>query len=56
MDLHTIAENLTGSTPNTDTPNFMVTPKDIDAIVENASKLLSESISRVLIPEYFSAN
>lgn len=56
VDLHTIAENLTGSTPNTDTPNFMVTPKDIDSIVENASKLLSESISRVLIPEYFSAN
>lgn len=56
VDLHTIAENLTGSTPNTDTPNFMVTPKDIDTIVENASKLLSESISRVLIPEYFSAN
>lgn len=53
VDLHTIAENLTGNAPSNDTPNFMVTPKDIDTIVEYSSKLLSESISRVLIPNYF---
>lgn len=55
VDLHTIAENLTGNVPNQDTPNFMVTPKNIDTIVEYSSKLLSESISRVLIPNYFDA-
>lgn len=50
VDMHTIAENLTGNSPSKDTPNLMVTPRNIDSMVEYASKLLSEGISMALHP------
>lgn len=50
VDMHTIAENLTGNAPTQDTPNLMVTPRNIDTMVEYSSKLLSEGISMALHP------
>lgn len=50
VDMHTIAENLTGNAPSKDTPNLMVTPRNIDSMVEYSSKLLSEGISMALHP------
>ncbi|MGN1411693.1 MAG: GPR endopeptidase [Oscillospiraceae bacterium] len=50
VDMHTIAENLTGNAPGKDTPNLMVTPRNIDSMVEYSSKLLSEGISMALHP------
>lgn len=50
VDMHTIAENLTGSVPSKGSPNLMVTPRNIDSMVEYSSKLLSEGISMALHP------
>lgn len=51
VDMHTIVENITGNRPNSNTPNLMVTPKNIDSIIEYSSKLLSEGISMALHPQ-----
>lgn len=51
VDMHTIAENLTGTPPKADSPNLMVTPRNIDTIIEHSSRLLSEAISMALHPQ-----
>jgi spore protease len=53
VDMHTIVENLTGNFPKDGTPNLMVTPKDIDTMVEYSSKLLAEAISMALHPQLY---
>jgi hypothetical protein len=51
--MHTIVENLTGNVPEANTPNLMVTPKDIDTMVEYSSRLLAEAISMALHPQLY---
>lgn len=53
VDMHTIAENLTGNAPSSDTPNLMVTPRNIDTIIEYSSKLLSTGISMAIQPKQY---
>lgn len=50
VDMHTIVESVTGNTPPESTPNFMVTPRDIDKLTERAAKLLSAAINRAMHP------
>jgi spore protease len=52
VDMHTIAENLTGNAPSKEIPNLMVTPRNVDSMVEYSSKLLSEGISMALHPNF----
>lgn len=52
VDMHTIAENLTNSPMDKEKPNMMVTPRDIDKLVERASKLIAFSVNRSLFPEF----
>lgn len=50
VDMHTIVENITGSPPQKDLPNMMVTPRDIDNIVERAARLVSHAINKAVHP------
>ena len=52
VDMHTIAENLTNSPMNEEKPNMMVTPRDIDKLVERASRLIAFSLNKSLFPEF----
>ncbi|MBR4092736.1 MAG: GPR endopeptidase [Oscillospiraceae bacterium] len=52
VDMHTIAENLTNSPPDENKENMMVTPRDIDKLVERASKLIAFSLNRSLFSEF----
>lgn len=50
VDMHTIAENITGSPPDKHLPNMMVTPRDIDSLIERAARLLAYSINKAVQP------
>jgi spore protease len=54
MDMHTIAENLTGCPVQTHTlhhlPNMMVTPRDVDKLIGRMSKLISFAINKATQP------
>lgn len=52
VDMHTIAETLTNSPPDEEKPNMMVTPRDIDKLVERASRLIAFSLNKSLFPEF----
>lgn len=52
IDMHTVAEKLTGREVKDDTPNMMVTPRDIDKLVERSSKLIGFAVDRALFPEF----
>ena len=47
-DMHTIAENITGTAPSEDMPNMMVTPRDIDELIRRTSKLIAFAINRTI--------
>lgn len=51
VDMHTIVENVTGFAPDKHMPNMMVTPRDIDCLVERSARLIAFSINRALQPE-----
>lgn len=50
VDMHTIAENITGSPPDKHLPNMMVTPRDVDSLIDRAAKLLAYAINKAAQP------
>lgn len=46
IDMHTIAENITGKPPAKHLPNMMVTPRDIDELIRRTSKLLAFAVNK----------
>lgn len=50
VDMHTIVRSLTGSDINSELPNMMVTPRDIDRLTERASQLIAFGINLALHP------
>ena len=50
VDMHTIVENITGHMPDKHLPNMMVTPRDIDELVQRTAKLLAYAINKAAQP------
>lgn len=50
VDMHTIVENITGDPPDKHLPNMMVTPRDVDNLIERAARLIAYAINRALQP------
>jgi spore protease len=48
MDMYTIIENCTGKNADENIPNMLVTPKDIDKIINHCSMLISMGINLAL--------
>lgn len=51
VDMHTIVENITGSPPDKHLPNMMVTPRDVDKLIERAARLIACAVNRALQPQ-----
>lgn len=51
VDMYTIVESMTGKKISSDMPNMMVTPRDIDRLIERSSALISAGINLALHPE-----
>ncbi len=51
VDLHTVVESLTDQTVSPDRPNLMVTPRDIDRLIDHAAGMISCGINLALHPE-----
>lgn len=50
VDMHTIVRSLTGRDIDSELPNMMVTPRDIDRLTERTSQLLAFGINLALQP------
>ena len=50
IDMHTIVENITGNPPDKHLPNMMVTPRDVDKLVERTARLIAYSINKAVQP------
>lgn len=50
VDMLTIAENITGSEVPENANSMMVTPRDIDKLIERSAKLVAFSINSALLP------
>lgn len=50
VDMHTIVENITGNPPDKHLPNMMVTPRDVDKLIERTARLLAYSINKAVQP------
>ena len=50
VDMHTIVENITGNPPDKHLPNLMVTPRDVDKLIERTARLLAFSINKAVQP------
>lgn len=50
VDMHSIVENVTGNAPDKHMPNMMVTPRDIDKLIDRTAHLLAFSINRTAQP------
>ncbi len=51
VDMHTIVRNITGQEPSEKMPNMMVTPRDIDRLIERTSRILAYGLGLALFPE-----
>lgn len=51
VDMHTIVENITGNPPDKHLPNMMVTPRDVDKLIERSARLIAYSINKAVQPE-----
>lgn len=51
IDMHTIFENMSGRSPEKNLPNMMVTPRDIDRIIDRTAKLIAHALNRAFQPE-----
>ena len=51
VDMYTIVEGMTGRRAVTEVPNMMVTPRDVDRLIERSSALISMGINLALHPE-----
>ena len=50
IDMHTVAEGLTGRPADSRLPNMMVTPRDIDNLITGAARLISLAINKAFQP------
>lgn len=50
IDMHTIAEGLTGKSADRRLPNMMVTPRDVDTLISGAARLLALAINKAFQP------
>ncbi|MBQ2823190.1 MAG: GPR endopeptidase [Oscillospiraceae bacterium] len=50
VDMHTIVENVTGSPPDKHLPNMMVTPRDVDKLIERTARLVAFAINKAAQP------
>ena len=50
VDMHTIVRSLTGTDIEVNSPNMMVTPRDVDRLTERASQLIAFGINLALHP------
>ena len=50
VDMHTIVRSLTGADIEVNSPNMMVTPRDVDRLTERASQLIAFGINLALHP------
>lgn len=50
VDMHTIVESITGNPPDKHLPNMMVTPRDVDQLIDRTAKLLAYSINKAVQP------
>ena len=51
VDMHSIVHSITGSPPDKHLPNMMVTPRDIDKMIDRTAHLLAFSINRAAQPK-----
>lgn len=51
VDMYTIVESMTGKRTSSDIPNMMVTPRDVDRLIERSAALISAGINLALHPE-----
>lgn len=51
IDMHTIYENMSGKVPEKNLPNMMVTPRDIDRIIDRTAKLIAHALNRAFQPD-----
>ena len=51
IDMHTIYENMSGRSPEKTLPNMMVTPRDIDRIIDRTAKLIAHAMNRAFQPD-----
>lgn len=51
VDMHTIVQSITGNMPDKHMPNMMVTPRDIDKLIDRTAHLLAFAINRAAQPE-----
>lgn len=51
IDMHTIYENMSGKAPEKMLPNMMVTPRDIDRIIDRTAKLIAHALNRAFQPD-----
>ena len=50
VDLHTAVQGIYGKSVPKDRPNMMVTPRDIDRLIDHAGDLLACSLNMALHP------
>lgn len=51
VDMHTIVSNYTGNEISGELPNMMVTPRDIDRLIERSASMLAAGINMALQPQ-----
>lgn len=51
MDMYTIIENFTGNKADSEIPNMMVTPKDIDKLTQHSAEIIAYALNCALQPE-----
>ena len=51
VDMHSIVHSITGTPPDKHLPNMMVTPRDIDKMIERSAHLLAFALNRAAQPE-----
>ncbi|MBQ8824341.1 MAG: GPR endopeptidase [Ruminococcus sp.] len=51
VDLHTIAESISGQSIDKQSPNMMVTPRDIDRLIEHSASIIAFGINLALQPD-----
>lgn len=50
VDMHTIVENITGNSPDKHLPNMMVTPRDVDKLIERSARLIAYAVNKAVQP------
>lgn len=51
VDMHSIVHSITGTPPDKHLPNMMVTPRDIDKMIDRTAHLLAFSLNRAAQPK-----